>query len=660
MRITLFLFAPLLAAQTLPSTVEIDAAAVNANGFIYVTGTVPFGDLTATAGVFQPSMSDPGSCAGVPCRVGFVGMVSPPSKIVWASYLGMTSPTAISVAPNQNVYVAGMGVGSLPPLMGYQSQSASIFAVEISADGKSLLAGTWFGGKGDVVHVLRTDAAGSVYLAGSATSAQFPTTPGAYQTAPTTTMPPAFTWNICVSPGDGFVAKFDGTLKQLLFSTLVSSGARDDVTGLALLPDGSIDVLAVSGFAHTPGCFATSILRLKPDATAVLSSTYVTDISFEGTALAAAETGFVYAAGDNRQFSPPFRGMVLKIDSQGNIQGRQNIPGSITGLTTVGSDVIAVGTAAPGQLTPTSDAPNVCLQPDPSGFSRADYLVRMDAASLQIAYEGYWPLGIPLLDRGQVLNLGGGTGLINTVPAGPPPPDTMTCVADGATYTRDAISPGEVLSVFGVEIGPPAPLTAELDAAGNVSSLLGGIQVFIDAMPAPLLYVSPRQINLVAPFGLSPGHIASVELRRSGAAVGHFPIQVTSLHPGLFALNDSSARPLAALNEDGSVNGSSNPASTNSTVALFGTGFGAMTPLPIDGSRPDQIANQPVAYFAAYVNGVQVPIDYIGNAPGLVEGVVQINVALPGTLSSGTAAIRVTTTTAQGYPLSATGTIMVK
>jgi uncharacterized protein (TIGR03437 family) len=77
--------------------------------------------------------------------------------------------------------------------------------------------------------------------------------------------------------------------------------------------------------------------------------------------------------------------------------------------------------------------------------------------------------------------------------------------------------------------------------------------------------------------------------------------------------------------------------------------------------NPDEstIANQPVAYFVAYVNGVQVPIDYIGNAPGLVEGVVQINVLLPGTLPSGTASIRVTTTTAQGYPVSATGTIMV-
>src|ERR1039457_7164223 len=86
---------------------------------------------------------------------------------------------------------------------------------------------------------------------------------------------------------------------------------------------------------------------------------------------------------------------------------------------------------------------------------------------------------------------------------------------------------------------------------------------------------------------------------------------------------------LAVLNQDGSVNSAANPAGPGTAVALFATGLGAMAPLPVDGSRPSQAINQPVAYYQALVNGQAAAIEYIGNAPTLVEGVVQINIRLP-------------------------------
>jgi uncharacterized protein (TIGR03437 family) len=68
-------------------------------------------------------------------------------------------------------------------------------------------------------------------------------------------------------------------------------------------------------------------------------------------------------------------------------------------------------------------------------------------------------------------------------------------------------------------------------------------------------------------------------------------------------------------------------------VTVFATGLGAMTPQPIDGSRPPQPVDKPVAPAQVLVNGNPAQIDYSGNAPDLVQGVVQINFLLPADLS---------------------------
>ena len=62
------------------------------------------------------------------------------------------------------------------------------FVARLSPDGRRLLAGTYFGGRGDEegnsTHLLAVDAAGDAYLATSTTSDDLPTTPGALQSAP--------------------------------------------------------------------------------------------------------------------------------------------------------------------------------------------------------------------------------------------------------------------------------------------------------------------------------------------------------------------------------------------------------------------------------------------------------------------------------------------
>ena len=135
------------------------------------------------------------------------------------------------------------------------------------------------------------------------------------------------------------------------------------------------------------------------------------------------------------------------------------------------------------------------------------------------------------------------------------------------------------------------------------------------------------------PFSLLPG-TTHIELRRAGTLLLALDRAVTPTHPAFFTTNGLPSGPLAALNQDGTVNSAVNPAAAGSIVSIFATGLGAMTPTPVDGSIPQAPGLRPTAPFSfqlfiVLAGGFVPEIDYIGNAPGLVQGAVQINFRLP-------------------------------
>ena len=123
-------------------------------------------------------------------------------------------------------------------------------------------------------------------------------------------------------------------------------------------------------------------------------------------------------------------------------------------------------------------------------------------------------------------------------------------------------------------------------------------------------------------------------------AGGDLDEPVTETHAALFTSDGSGLGPLAALNQDGSVNSAENPASAGSVVSVFGTGFGVMAPAALDGATPCKAVSKPVPVFSfAMFGDSAVPafsapatVEYIGNAPCLVQDAVQINLHLPDTV----------------------------
>jgi uncharacterized protein (TIGR03437 family) len=166
-------------------------------------------------------------------------------------------------------------------------------------------------------------------------------------------------------------------------------------------------------------------------------------------------------------------------------------------------------------------------------------------------------------------------------------------------------------------------VVASPDASGQFPKTLGGVQVSINSIAAPLLYVGPNQINFQVPLEPNPGGTFMPDLVRVMLPGGTIVLTIPpSPALGLFA---------PILNQDGTVNSAANPAVSGSIVTLFGTGApylsgfadGAIATVAVPLS---QESNQ-----LQLIDDAATPLNslYAGTAPGLIDGVFQINAQLP-------------------------------
>jgi uncharacterized protein (TIGR03437 family) len=109
--------------------------------------------------------------------------------------------------------------------------------------------------------------------------------------------------------------------------------------------------------------------------------------------------------------------------------------------------------------------------------------------------------------------------------------------------------------------------------------------------------------------------------------------------PALFTADGSGKGQALALNQDGTLNSAANPAGAASIVTVYGTGFGATSPISTDGVLASPDLDSIVLPVRITVAGKEAKVTYAGSAPGLVAGISQINFQIPEGLKSGDAAV---------------------
>jgi uncharacterized protein (TIGR03437 family) len=210
-----------------------------------------------------------------------------------------------------------------------------------------------------------------------------------------------------------------------------------------------------------------------------------------------------------------------------------------------------------------------------------------------------------------------------------------TGVVNGASYLGGGVAPGEIVTLFGNDIGPETLTPFASSADGRIGSSLAGVRVLFDGVAAPLLYVSRTQIGAIVPYAVSGQSSTRVQVEYAG--VRSFPVElpVVAANPAIFSLEMSGRGPGAILNEDGSVNSAANPAEKGSVVSIYATGEGQTDPWGVDGRVAGDRPPKPLLPVSITIGGVPAEIQYAGGAPTLVAGVIQINAVVPSNVASG-------------------------
>jgi len=246
--------------------------AVDGVGNAYVTGVTYSFDFPTTPGTYDTTFN------GGSADVFVVKLNSSGAGLLYSTFLGgagyENSFAGIAVDGAGNAYVAGRTrSANFPTTAGAYdttfSGAGDVFVVKLDLSGSGLLYATFLGGSDEeYAYGIAVDGGGNAYVTGNSDFADFPTTPGAYDT----------TYN----SGDGFVVKLNPSGSGFVYATFLGglgSHVAADLSGNAYVTGAT----SSANFPTTPGAYDTTynggsdafVVKLDPSGTGLLYATYL-------------------------------------------------------------------------------------------------------------------------------------------------------------------------------------------------------------------------------------------------------------------------------------------------------------------------------------------------------------------------------------------------
>ena len=217
-------------------------------------------------------------------------------------------------------------------------------------------------------------------------------------------------------------------------------------------------------------------------------------------------------------------------------------------------------------------------------------------------------------------------------------------MVDGGAFLPN-ITPAGWVTIRGLNLSTTTRIWTGADFNGNVMpTSLDGVSVAINGKAAAVYYISPTQLNVLAPLDATDAPVQQRE------AVGPVTVSVTNrqgttsrtansqlVAPSFFMLDPDNRRYVAAVNLDGTLVGRGglypdNPAATKPLVGrgralVYGTGWGLTNPVQPDGLVFTDARRLPAAANARItIGGVQVVVEFAG---AVSPGLYQFNIVAP-------------------------------
>jgi uncharacterized protein (TIGR03437 family) len=209
---------------------------------------------------------------------------------------------------------------------------------------------------------------------------------------------------------------------------------------------------------------------------------------------------------------------------------------------------------------------------------------------------------------------------------------TSPSVVNAASLVAGPVAPGEIVSIFGLGMGPVTPANGAVDSAGVLPTQLAQTQVLFGGQPAPLFYVQDSEITAQAPYEIAGLKNVDVEIIYQGQSRGKVTVPVAGSAPAIFTVS-AGAGLAEAVNQDGTLNSTVDAAPHGSVISLYATGEGVTQPAGVDGQPAASLAPQPVLPTTVSIGGSTAEILYAGETPGFV-GLFLVNARVPASLTT--------------------------
>lgn len=231
---------------------QATSVVADSTGAAYITGFTGSFGYPVTNNAYQKNFS------GV--QDAFVSKLAPDGNVLtWSTFLGTgdTQETGKAIGVDYAGYVTVAGLtnsNNFPTTPGaYRTTyggSYDGFLTKFDPTGVTLTFSTYFGGAlgMDTPNAMVIDPAGEIWIAGGTTSADFPTTPGAYS-------------RVQGGLEDAFVLKFSQDGKRVLLSTLLGGPGADSAFALTLEKEGRAVIAgqAGTGFPTTANAYGRTV-----------------------------------------------------------------------------------------------------------------------------------------------------------------------------------------------------------------------------------------------------------------------------------------------------------------------------------------------------------------------------------------------------------------
>jgi uncharacterized protein (TIGR03437 family) len=608
--------------------------AVDSAGNVYVAGFTISSDFPTTANAAQTVYKgEEPTNAFYNLGDGFVTKLNPAgTAILYSTYLGGSGDdavAAIAVDAAGSVYATGATTSQNFPVTsgafqmtnaGPTSDSGAservvgdVFVTKLKPDGSGFVFSTFLGGQGDDAgHGIAVDSAGNVFVGGSTASSNFPLTSDATQSRYGGA---GGEHNNNDLYGDGFLTVLNPTGTKLVFSTFLGGGMDDSIEGLALDPAGNAYVAGVTMSPNFPAS----------------SGAYQAKYGGGGSLSA----GRIYGDAFLARISAPTLGALALSVSPARLNFSYNVgaakpPAATLALSAPTSVPYIVSPLPENWLTVTPNtgqtAANLTVTVDPTGLAANTYTATI---TITTSAPGIASVSIPV------------TLTVSGAPGGPVL--TAAGIVNAASGVGGAIAPGEMVVIYGLNMGPSALVPLQLNSAGMVANSLAGTQVLFNNVAAPLIYTSAGQVSAVVPYEVAGQTNVPVQVTYNGNASAAVSVPVAAAAPALFTINQQGTGQAAALNQDYTLNGPGNPAARGSVIQLFGTGEGSIQPAVADGTLANSAPfPTPSLQISATIDGQPAQVQYGGTAPGGVAGFLQVNLIVPANARSGIVPVVIT------------------